>query len=461
MDRIDYYLMHEEKPLVELPTLIWALIIFMSFGLVVSLLFLPWYLSLVVFFALTLIIGIILNPFIAVPIYLIGAFIRPMQFAPGLVKYQLPVIGAFAVLLAWLFHIMIYRDFKFPKSSQWKFLFFFTVILIFSSLPHWEYSYFSFFDLIKVIILYFLVANLVKTEKQIKIVLFFMLFLGVITAFFGIYQQTHGLGGILRGGITRAEGFEGNPNYLAMDLVILIPVVLCLFVRSGKILLKTLFLSIFILFLTTIMLTYSRAGALGSSVVLFLIFWRFFNRRQKIAYFFLAIALMLILLPYIPTAYIERIKSIVNLGEVSIRGRIDGLIVGFWMMKDHPFLGVGVGRWGLNYWQKAITLPYVQTKFSKWAHNIFIEIGAQLGIPALIFFLFLLLYLFKDLIFSRKIFLEKKELFLSTIAQALEIGLVGFLSCALFAQAVHLKLFWMLAGLSVSLKQIALTYRER
>jgi O-antigen ligase len=465
MNKQKHQISHEERPIVEFSALVWIIFFLICFALALGViilpaLFLPSYLILIFLIGTMVMVGIFLNPFIAIPIYLIGAYIRPMAFAPHLVRYQLPVIGAFAVLLAWLFHIMVYRDFKIARSKQLIFLSIFTIILIFSSVSYWDYSNFAFWDLAKAIILFFLVANLIKTPNHIKIMIFLMLILGSITALYAVYQRVHGLGESLGGGIIRPTGFEGDPNYLAINLVLIVPFALMCFAKTKKILLKILYSSILILFTFTIMLTYSRAGALGLAAVFFFSAWCFFEKKQKIVYFFIAASIILILMPYIPTIYFERIKSIIDLGEVSIRGRIDGFIVGLKMMTDEPFLGVGLGRWAIAYWEKALTLPAVQTKFSWFPHNIFIEIGSQLGIFALISFFLLLFYMFKDLRFSKKKFLEKEEHFLAIATQALMIGLMGFLLCTFFVAAIHLILFWILAGLSVASKQIAINYKK-
>lgn len=457
----EYLKYEEEKPLLELPALIFLAATGLCLIIAMMLLFLPWYLAAGIFFAIAITIGIILNPFIAIPLYLVGAYVQPMAFFPELAQYQLPVIAAFGILLIWMFHIMIYRDFKIPKSNQVKCLLVFVGILVFSSITNWEYNSFSFLDMAKVIVLYFLVSNLVKTKTQVKNILFFSLLLGSMTALFGIYQQMHGLGGTFGGGVTRALGFEGNPNHLAIDMVLLIPIVLGLLRNNGNFISRGLFLVLCGLFVITVILTYSRAGVFGLAIVLLLAVWKFLKMSKKIAYFLIGLTVTLMALPYVPVVYIERVMSIANLQDVSIVGRLDGLIVGFWMMLEHPFLGVGLGRWAYAYWEKAITLPAVATKLSYWPHNIFIEVGAELGVLALISFLLLLFFVFKDLNFSKKIFLEKRETLLSTVAETLEIGLIGFLCCAFFAAAVHLKLVWMLMGFSVSLKQLAMTYKDK
>ena len=459
-DNRDIYL--EEKPIIEFSTLTFLLVCIISLIFAAALLFLPWYITLIFFIGSVLIIAIFLNPFIGIPLFLIAAFVRPLAFMPQLAQYQIPVIAASGILIAWFFHIMVHRDFKMPQTKQLFFYFMFLVILIGSSLVHWEETKFMFLELIKVLILYFLCASLVKTRRHIFIIIFLMIGLGVLTAGYAVYQQMHGLGQQLGGGIIRVTGFEGDPNYLAMDLIILIPLVLSLFLITRSMFIKITLFLVFLLFLGAIGLSFSRAGALGSLAVLFVCGWKFFAGTKKVQYLLLLISIILVTLPYLPVKYVERIKSIVDLSEISIKGRLDGFIVGVLLMKDHPFIGVGIGRWFFEYWQKAIMIPGIETKFSWFPHNIFIEVGSQIGIIALISFLLLIIYIFQDLIFARRIVKEiKTEHMLATIIQAIQISIFGFIICASFVAAVNLKLFWILAGLSVALKQLALKFEVK
>lgn len=447
----------EERPLVELPALLLIGIVFFSFLLGISLLILPWYLVVLLFLGLALVVAIGLNPFISIPLYLIGAYLRPMAFVPELVRFQLPVIAAVFVVLTWIFHIIIYRDFRPVRTKQWIALGGFSIVLLGSSVFHWDTSYFSFLDIVKMLILYFLVANLVKTKEQVKVIVFFLLLLGLITSIYAGYQQAHGLGERLGGGVVRVTGFEGDPNYLALDIVLLIPFVLGLFINSRSVILRGILFVLLILFAFTVVITFSRAGFLGMILVLVLGLWKFTGIDKRFAQVIIIGIIILILIPFVPLEYLERVKSIVNLEEVSIRGRLDGMIVGFWIMKDHPFLGIGLDRWVWGYLERAITSPYVQTKFSWFPHNVFVEVGSQLGALGLLFFLFLIAYIFKDLRIAEHNFFKKKRSFLLFMTKALRMSMTGFLVSALFVAAIHLKLFWILGGFSIALKQLSMT----
>ncbi len=447
----------EEKPIIELPTLLKVILIFLVLGLGISLLFLPPYIVLVVFLGICVTISILFNPFIGAILFIAAAYIQPMQFMSYLIKYHITTIAAFVILLIWGFHILIYRDFYIPKSKQLFYFFGFVFITTFSSFWYWDESSFLYIDLLKVFILYFLIVNLTKTKKHIFILIGTLLGLGLISSIYAIYQHIRGIGMIYTGeGIIRVTGFSDNPNDLALSMLLLIPLAFSLFIKSKNIFLRMFAVLMVILFILTIVFTYSRAIFLALSVVLILSIWKFIGKGKvliSLLCIFLIIATILLLLPQ---RYWQRIASITNLSAPSIEGRIDGDIVGFKMMLKHPFLGVGIGRWFYEYWPIAFESPLIKTKVSTVPHNIFIEVGSQTGIIGLVIFILFIFYVFKDIRIAYHNFVNTKDYLLTIFSQSLEIGLIGFIIAGMFLAALHLKFLWVMVGLILALRNIAI-----
>ena len=448
----------EEKPLIELPALIKIVIIFAALCLGLSLLVLPWFIPPILFISLCFFLGIIVDPFIGIILFLLSAYFHPLALASAqLVQYQPATIAAFFIFFAWGFHIIVFRDFKLPKTSQLMYWFGFLAISLATAFLHWEDSRYFFLELLKVLMLYFLIINLVKTKSHFLTVIYLILALTFISAVFGIFQQIRGIGEVVSASdeMVRAGSFENNPNYFAMNLVLLVPLVVAFIQNRRNWIWKGVFLFLLSVFLISIIFTFSRAGLLGLSVVLVLSAWKFFGKQKRVLSVFVMIAIFLTAILFVPESYIERIKTISNLQEFSIKGRIDGFLVGSEIMLQHPILGVGMGRWRYEYWPIAFSMPDIKTKVSTTPHNVFIETGAEIGIIALIFFLLLLLGAFRDLRKARNTFLNMDVPAFVIITDSLSIGLVGFLFCALFAAAIYLKIFWIILGLTVVLKNLA------
>ncbi len=441
----------EERPLVEFPSLVKLFVLLFLFGLSLSFLFMPWYIAPILFLGFCTTIGIIINPFIGVILFLLTSFVHFLAFAPAeIVRYQPAVITGVIILFTWCFHVMIYRDFSIPKNTQLFYFLVFSLCVAFSAGFHQYDEYFVVLDLVKVLILYFLVIILVKTERQLLIVLFLILFLNIYSATYGIFQQFRG------GGIERVAGLEGNPNYFSMNLILLIPLVLGFFQHYRSFLAKSFFAIVFILFLLAVIFSFSRAGALGLITVVLISLWRFFLKKTKFLLILVFLLVVAVSILFVPEDYWLRVQSIANLKDISIRGRIDGLVVGLQMMLNHPFIGAGIGKWPYEYWPIAITMPLVETKFSIAPHNGFIETGASIGIIGVTFFVLLLYSAFREFNKSQKIFIHNDKTLLAITTESLSIGLIGFLVCAMFAAILSLKIFWVILALSVVLSQITL-----
>ena len=117
------------------------------------------------------------------------------------------------------------------------------------------------------------------------------------------------------------------------------------------------------------------------------------------------------------------------------------------MFFHHPVFGVGLGNFLYHSTQ------YSNILSRKVAHNMYVEILAELGIFGLILFLSMIVLTFKS-IKQVKRRAKQRDAFLW--AQALEMSLIGFLFCGLFGSIQFRLSLWVLIALSVALRQIAL-----
>ncbi len=448
----------EERPLIELPALLKIFLVIIFLGLGLSLLIFPYYFVLAAYLGLIIAIGILFNPFIGAILFIAAAYLHPIQFMPELKYSNITTAAAFVIFLVWAFHILIYRDFKLPSSRQLFYFFCFALIATFSSALRWDESSFYYADLLKVFILYFLIANLAKTKKDIAVIVITLLILGLMTSVLAIYQSTHGIGLQMSGGILRVTGFSNDPNDLALSLLLLLPFAFGLLVRSQRLGVKAVYLTLFSIYLIVIGLTFSRAVYLGLPILIIISAWKFMEKGKR----FLAIVTVSLIfsvgLFFLPQKVWQRIQTITMTElDPSIWSRLDGYIVGGKMMAEHPIVGVGIGRWRLEYWPVAFASPLVRTKSSSVQHNIFLEVGSETGFLGLFFFILLIICAFRDIRETRRIFDRLNEEMLAMFSQALEIGLIGFLISTMFVAAIHVKFFWIILGFMLALRGLALS----
>lgn len=193
----------------------------------------------------------------------------------------------------------------------------------------------------------------------------------------------------------RVTSLYQNPNVLAVYLLLTLPLILCALFESGHsrgarwLYGVTLASELFCL-----ILTWSRGAWLGaiSAIALFFLLHSPRGRRFLLA----CLIPVWIWLPLLPHNMTNRFQSIASLSESSVRYRLYTWRGTLEMLLHHP-LGVGVG-------ERAFSAAYERyavsgTETVAHTHNLFLQIIAELGLPALLCFLFVLV-LFARLFFS-------------------------------------------------------------
>jgi O-antigen ligase len=119
------------------------------------------------------------------------------------------------------------------------------------------------------------------------------------------------------------------------------------------------------------------------------------------------------------------------------------------MMFDAPVFGVGPQRFkDFSQRYSGLDVPYI-------AHNTYLELGAEVGLPVLFLFLLLLVVTLAKLgrVVKRKD--EPGMRTLAALADGFRTGLVGFAIAGGFISAQYEKFFWLSVFLSIVIGRLA------
>ena len=237
-------------------------------------------------------------------------------------------------------------------------------------------------ELIKLVAIYFTIINVVTTPRRLAILCVILVLASMVPSI-GAINWYRGGGKLVEGFRTRWVGIYADPNYLAMDVGLAVPLAAALVTRrTWSITLRILCTVAAILAVITIVLSHSRGGFLGLCTSMGI--WAFREKRRLQAVF-LGIAFVLGLLVFAPATYWQRNETIREFhGEASAEGRIRAWEAASRMSRANPLLGVGAGAF-THAW--AIYAPPEAPKLPKVAHNVFMDVVAELGFVGLILFL--------------------------------------------------------------------------
>lgn len=451
----------DEKPIVEFPAIVNICLIVLAFTIGISILFLPPLVSIMLVVGLCLGVAIFFNLYIGLLIFLIGAFFHPTYWLPQLQAFHPARFLAIGVVFIWAFHILIYRDFKFVKAPQNIVFLLFLGIAFISTFfsPYFDYTFSYFIEFgVKAFVLYFLIINLVKSQKQVVFFSYFLIVIGFLLSLIGIYQYINHIGVVYKDeGILRIAGLAEDPNLFAMDLITIIPIGFAMFFSNNTTkFLKIMIALVIILLIITTILTYSRAGFLQLSIVLFLAVGVRMFKKNKVLTILTFLMILMITLPLVPAKYWERIQTITNFDDPAIGKRLSGWQIGLQMFSENPIKGVGLGLFRYEFFEHALASPDVRYKQPLDAHNTYIHTAAEIGIFGLLSLLCLIYFTFCDIITTKKISYNNGNKFMWEISNGVEISLVSYLIGGMFISYLHLLIFWIIVPMAIAMKRLSL-----
>ena len=408
------------------------------------------------------------NPFYILSIFIMGHFIEPSQFFPGIKQYNLPVILAGIIIAGCIVHFNIYGRFSSPKSKQTKVLFLFLVWILFTFYAAPEGKLASYTWFLRCMMPYFLFLYLVNTEKEVTATVWILVIFATIGGLYGIYCLKMNIG-VYDRGIKRITSFFSNPNSFANTLTLLVPFTLGFLFSKYKRFTKILIAWMLAIIITGVIISYSRKTFFTLLVGIFMFVLIFFKREQKIFAAFSAVVLLLGATYIFPDSvkyrYWSRIASLFeaeSAQELDI-GRTETAKAGLVMMQENPVFGVGLGGFGLAYYNIAGYSSDIELVASRHsdeealgAHNLYIEVGGQLGVVGLLIFLIFILMAYRDAGVAEYYFRIRGKPNLEAIAVSFKVFIVLYLFLGIFSGVLYSKLFWITVPLSAVMRKVAI-----
>ena len=239
-----------------------------------------------------------------------------------------------------------------------------------------------------------------------------------------------------------------DPNDFALFLTICLPFIYSTILEQNSTKFNYIWKGfLHILGFAVIILTGSRGGFAAFLICTFLVI-KHLGLRISIKIYTVPTIILLVAFTYIfYSEQFARISGIVNLEEdyniTSEQGRLAIWKRGTRLLIENPILGTGIGTYA--------TADGTLTPGGRWmtAHNSFLQIGVELGIPAMFIFIMILKSSYKKM---RKI--SKSNVSISIAAKEVNIAIIAYIAGGMFLSWAYAHILFLILGLSASLANL-------
>jgi len=249
------------------------------------------------------------------------------------------------------------------------------------------------------------------------------------------------------------EGFRpgwvvGDPNYFTISALLTLPIAFYLMLGSSRTWERLFCTGCLLVTLVAVTLGASRGGFLGLVAAFTLIVW---HSRERLRNLVLVGVLVLPLSLLSPISPLQRLLHPTSLETDAADSRVALWRAGLRMMVAHPITGIGLGNF------KPMVPQYSRDENppDHIAHNAYIEIAAEMGLPALFAFLGILFCSYRTLSRVRAHAFRAGLPFVWQAALSLQAGLVGSAVAIFFVSGQYQKLLWLTVFLSMCMSGIA------
>jgi O-antigen ligase len=273
-------------------------------------------------------------------------------------------------------------------------------------------------EALKYLVGFLLAANVLDTRDRVRQAMAAIVIASLVPALGGILTYLQGIV-IEERGIW--IGPFRNSNFLAYHLVVSVPLALALreevsTKQTWWAARRAFWLGALVVLCAGVLVTASRGGALGLLTVIGLWFVRNLLAGRIAIGVIGAAIVAVVAAPTNPLSRADTAETLSGKVDLSSKGRLDAWRTGMRMVWAHPGTGVGAGAFVGAYERYAPG----DAESARSAHNSYVMIAAELGLPALAAFLIT--------IGLAMLAMGRRQ---DRLARGLQTGLFGYLVCSL------------------------------
>ena len=305
-------------------------------------------------------------------------------------------------------------------------------------------------DFAKTVAIFLLLSHVVTTMARLRLAAWLLTWMAIGLGLFALYNFMTGAMIDQGANQDRLVGNEGaltkNPNDLALMVNLLLPLTVGLFLSSKETWQRMVLLTAVGVEAATVVLTYSRGGAVTLAVIVLAYLWKL-RRRPERTFIYVGLLAAVLALPLLPSSYFDRMSTITNVQADrtgSAQERISDMIIAGKTILANPIIGAGMG----------MNMLVMREARGGWlgVHNVYLEHAIDLGLIGLGIFLVLLWSCLRVVADIQRTASSPDLVF---FAQGLQVSLMAYATAAMFHPVSYQYYFYYIAGLAIGARTIA------
>ena len=297
---------------------------------------------------------------------------------------------------------------------------------------------------IKAVAIFIVLVNVVRTRQRLMSMMWLSFGIGIYLSYSALDQYRRGIFTVEEYRVAvDVGGMFGNPNEMAMHLVMMTPIVIALGIaaRGTK---RMMYWAIAALFVGANMVTFSRGGFLGLLACMMVLAWKI-GRKYRLNVAIASVIVGGIAMVAAPGNYGLRMLSIFVPG-LDAFGSSDQR----WALFERSLIVTARNPWGIGIGN----FPIIGQR-NLQSHNAFTQVSSELGILGLIAYLVFIISPFRKLgAIERSLFDSEDLSWFYYLSIGLQASIVGYMVSSFFASVAYNWFIYYLIAYAVAFRRI-------
>ncbi|MCT4579469.1 O-antigen ligase [Donghicola sp.] len=252
-------------------------------------------------------------------------------------------------------------------------------------------------------------------------------------------------------GVERSSGAsQYNPTTAATMMLTGVIIALVMYIEQDKY--KRFYLAAAGIGTLALIFSFARSSFIVYTITGLALAYRYRQHHLIVPAMVIGGMVLLIMMPFLPASYFERIASIFGGGgDWTLGRRMTYNVIGLNLLTENPLFGVGPGNFKKHFVDSAYRYLPGRTMYGRQLHNMHLSIMVEYGLVGATFFYGMMISAFRG---ARQVMRSPADSNIGFLATAYFYGLLAYMLVSVFVPNEYNKYTWIMLGLGAALPRV-------